>query len=178
TQEHARGCLGCHGSEKAAGYGIEGGRLFGDQSKPFVVEFTSPDGRLVLDDPFEISGGMDGLAGDWSRFVTEEGRQLQTVGHHLPLSGPLAAKQRALLNRRGVCLACHRDIPGSIDVRLLNHVAAALGMLPESDAEHSSLLRKTLHIAGWVQVVGPFAAGLLLLLCFVRFRRRRAAGKR
>ncbi len=177
VQEHARPCVSCHGDEKAAGYGIGGGRFFDDPSEEHEVELATGDGHPIASGGKPLVAAVEGLEADWSRFVTPDGTQIQTVGHHFTLSRPLNDHERALLDRRGVCLSCHQEIPSeSVAVNLLHHAAEALGAEPETDEAHSSLLRKILLLSGWVQVAG--APALLLLaggFTWRRIRRRRAA---
>ncbi len=47
--------------------------------------------------------GIKNLKMDWSRFIDEQGNQLQTAGHHFKLSDPLDAETRSKLDRYGVC---------------------------------------------------------------------------
>ena len=120
---------------------------------------------------------IEGLAYDWSQVVTEDGRQLQTVGHHFRLDRPLNNQERANIDRRGVCLACHQEIPDrSLAVSLLHHVAEYAGQLPKNRDEHTSLLHKILLFSAWGQValgLGLPAALLVGGAWYVRRRRRR-----
>jgi hypothetical protein len=43
--------------------------------------------------------------------VTRDNKQLQTVGHHWPLSGPLPKEMRDKIEKVGVCITCHQHIP-------------------------------------------------------------------
>jgi len=161
TTGHARTCESCHSSTKAAGYGI-GRALEHDWSRGSVVDLASADGRVLPHyRAFQVEP-IEGLEHDWSSIVTPDGEQLQTVGHHFPLSGPLSARQRRLLDRQNVCLGCHTEIPAnSLAVSLLHHVAEVSGALPESSDEHESLLHKIALTSAWSQVLA--ALGLLVL---------------
>lgn len=98
-------------------------------------------------------GAIEGLRRDWSAVLDEEGNQTQTVGHHFSGSRPLDSRERAMLDRKGVCLSCHQEIPNaSLAVDVLHHVATVTGQFPESGAEHGALLHKGLLIAGWSQL--------------------------
>jgi hypothetical protein len=46
---------------------------------------------------------------DLDQVVTRDNKQLQTVGHHWPLSGPLTKDQRDRMEKVGVCISCHKD---------------------------------------------------------------------
>jgi hypothetical protein len=118
--------------------------------------------------------GVPNLEGDWSRFITEEGRQIQTVGHHFRLDGPLSADQRARMSREGVCASCHKEIPkGSLAVSALHHAAEMLGQLPKTNRQHTDLLHKILLIGAWAQIGGGVILGALGFWVAHRIWRRR-----
>jgi len=178
----ARVCESCHASEKALGYGIGGSRLTRPPNKPLVVDLETagagPADRHILSRQARIQcEAIAGLTADWSRIVTPEGQQTQTVGHHFTRSRPLDDTQRAMMDRRGVCLACHQEIPDrSLAVNLLHHVAEATGQLPKTPEQHNSLLHKMLLFAGWGQVAAMVGGPLAVLAAgwwFWRRRRRR-----
>jgi len=170
TGEHARTCESCHLSEKAAGYGIEGGRLNRPWDRPLVVDLTTADGRLLPARTQVQIEAMKGLRRDWSAVLDPDGKQTQTVGHHFSGSRPLNGEERAMLDRKGLCLGCHQEFPGSsLAVDLLQHVAAATGQIPATSKEHGSLLHKILLTAAWVEV----AVAPVLLVAFVVWWRRR-----
>jgi len=177
TNGHARSCEDCHANPKTAGYGIEGGSLTRPWDEEILVDLMTADGKVLARAARPQRAAIDGLADDWSRVVDESGRQLMTVGHHFPLSRPLNDRERAVLDRRGVCLACHREIPaGSLAVSILHHVAEATGQLPLTAEQHGNLLHKVLLTAGWAQVGGGLLITLLalaLLLTLLSRRRRR-----
>ncbi len=180
VQKGARSCASCHADPKALGYGIGGGRIADDLSQDHVVDLMTADGRVIPSGTTPQTHAMNGMSADWSRFVTEDGQQVQTVGHHFRLSGPLDDETRARMSREGVCTACHEVIPdGALPVSLLHHVADAVGMAPETDAEHSSLLMKITLLAAWVQVGGALVIALfgigIIGFWWVRRRRRKSA---
>jgi hypothetical protein len=118
--------------------------------------------------------GVPNLEGDWSRFITEEGRQIQTVGHHFRLDGPLSADQRARMSREGVCASFHKEIPkGSLAVSALHHAAEMLGQLPKTNRQHTDLLHKILLIGAWAQIGGGVILGALGFWVAHRIWRRR-----
>jgi len=85
------------------------------------------------------------------------------VGHHYKLSRPLTNEERAKLDRRGVCLSCHQEIPDQdLAVSLLTHIKETAGI--EIDTEkHNSILHKLVLIGAWVQILGGFVLfGLIL----------------
>ncbi|HEB52243.1 MAG TPA: cytochrome C [bacterium] len=178
TRREARSCESCHGNPKAAGYGIEAGKNDVDAARDYVVDLMTADGAVVARGARPQIVGAKGLAADWARFVTEDGRQLQTVGHHLRLSRPLNADERAKLDREGTCIACHEVVPGGdLATSALHHVAAMLDALPKKPAAHASLLHKIVRLAAWAQV----AAGLALVVfvaCWARRRRCRNRARR
>jgi len=48
---------------------------------------------------------------DYAQVLTRDDRQLQTVGHHWPLSGPLPKEVRDRMEKIGTCLRCHKTFP-------------------------------------------------------------------
>jgi hypothetical protein len=110
---------------------------------------------------------------DLDNVVDREDQQLQTVGHHWPLDGPLPREMRDNMERTGVCLSCHREIPeGRFVYQVISRVGDALGMVPKTDAEHMKLIGKAMFIAANLQIFGPLAALLLVILFVFLFRKR------
>ncbi|OHB66254.1 MAG: cytochrome C [Planctomycetes bacterium RBG_13_63_9] len=183
TQPHtmtkdARACESCHLSQKALGHGIGSGKLTRPPDRRVVVDLETVDGHILPENHKTQMAAIDGLTADWSRFVTEEGKQLQTVGHHLKGSRPLNNEERGHIDRQGVCLACHQEIPDrSLAVNLLHHVAEYTGQLPKSSAQHGSLIHKIMLLSGWVQVAGGLAVPLVGLAAIVWYRRRKRRRK-
>jgi hypothetical protein len=185
TVGEARSCESCHLSDKALGYGIAAGQLSRPPSEAVVVDLMTGDGRILPEAAKTQIEPIAELRADWSRYVTEDGKQLQTVGSHFSGSRPLNNQERANMDRRGVCLACHQEIPEeSLPASFLHHVAKYAGMLPKTPQEHNSLLYKILMVTAWAQtgsaIVGPPVAVFCIVL-WLRIRRRRskaAGGKK
>jgi hypothetical protein len=175
TTGRARTCESCHLSEKALGHGIAGGRIFRPLDRPTVVDLATADGEVLPASARTQLEPIEGLEGDWSRFVTESGRQTQTVGHHLSLARPLNDEERAHIDRRGICLSCHREIPdNSVAVNLLHHTADTFGLLPHKTEEHDDLVHKIMLFAAWGQVGGGVFGGVVLSAAAWWFLRRRS----
>jgi hypothetical protein len=181
TQPHtmakeARTCESCHVSDKALGYGIGRGKMTRPPNEPLVVDLESVDGHVLSKNARVQCDAIEGLGDDWSRFVTEDGQQLQTVGHHFRLSRPLNNRERANIDRQGDCLGCHQEIPdGSLAVSLLHHVAQYTGQLPANREEHASLIHKVLLTSAWFQLLAGIAipaATVVGVFWYVRRRRR------
>ncbi len=178
TTGKGRACESCHLSEKALGYGIDGGRATRAWNEPVVIDLMTAAGQVLPRSARTQIEAVSGLEGDWSRFITEEGRQLQPVGHHISLSRPLNEQERAHIDRQGVCLSCHEEIPDeSLAVGLLHHAAQFMGALPDTSEEHGSLLHKILLISAWGQVGGGVASGRLVLAAALWLWRRRRRSK-
>ena len=182
TQPHtmtkqARTCESCHTSGKALGYGI--GKSMRPPDKRVVVDLETVDGHILPKSARTQVAAIEGLTDDWSRFVTEDGRQLQTVGHHFKGSRPLDNDERAHIDRRGVCLACHQEIPDrSLAVNLLHHVAKYANQIPKTPDQHNTLIHKIMLLAGWVQVGAAVGILLAVLAGGLWFWRRRRLRKR
>ncbi len=172
-QKEARSCESCHGNPVAMGYGIEEGKLYSDPSKPYIVDLTTADGKIIPKIFKTQINSIPNLNHDWSRFITEKGKQLQTVGHHFKLSRPLNNEERSRLDRRGVCMSCHKTIPeGDLAVSLLTHIKETANI--EIDKQkHDSILHKLLLIGAWSQVGGVFLLGIVFLGFIWKVRRKR-----
>jgi len=167
-----RGCSSCHDSAKALGYGIEGGKYFADQSETTIVDLMSADRKVLPHKVDEQMPAIPNLKDDLSRFVDENGTQLQTVGNHWKLSQALDNESRAKMDRRGVCLSCHKEMPSEdLAVSLLVHTAKFAGVKIDNDMHHT-LVNKSLLLTAWVQVLGGLFFGLGLMYWFLRRKKR------
>jgi hypothetical protein len=182
TIGQARSCDSCHLSEKALGYGIEGGRLNRPMDKAVVVDLMTADGKVLPKSAKTQIEPIAGLTADWSRYVSEDGQQLQTVGSHFSRSRPLNNEERTHMDREGVCLACHQEIPDeSLAASFLHHVAKYAGMLPKTPKQHNALIYKILLITEWFQtflaVVGPIVGIIFVWWCVRLYRRHKSKCK-
>ncbi len=171
VQKKARACESCHTNPQAMGYGIEGGKLFGNQTKDWNVGLKTADGRMIPDKFVTQKPKIDNFGIDWSRFVDENGTWLQTVDNHWNLAAPLSNAQRSKLDRRGVCLSCHKEIPSqSLAVSAMTHIAQMAGIKIDRK-KHNEIVHKTVLVSAWAQI----GAGLILLggIVFWWFRRKR-----
>ncbi|HIC10097.1 MAG TPA: cytochrome C [Campylobacterales bacterium] len=145
-QKESRSCESCHTDPKAMGLGINGGKLYSDPSKSYVAEIFGTE------NPSTQIEAIPNLHMDWSKFIDENGTQLQTVGHHFKLSQPLNSEQLSKLDRRGVCLSCHKSIPeGDIAIDLMSHIAK-YGNVEIDNKEHGEILEKSIKISAWIQI--------------------------
>jgi hypothetical protein len=114
------------------------------------------------------------LKHDYSVMIDENGIQVQTVDNHWKLANPLDAKTRAKLDRQGVCFSCHQSIPnGDLAISAMNHVANMTGL--EIDNEfHQKILHKTVKISAWVQIGLPILFVIVVLIWYIRRRKKKA----
>jgi hypothetical protein len=167
-----RSCTSCHDSAKALGYGIEGGKYFADQSKTTMVDLMNADREVLPHIVDEQIPAIPNLKDDLSRFVDENGTQLQTVGNHWKLSQALDNETRAKMDRRGVCLSCHKEMPDQdLAVSLLVHAANVSGIEIDNDMHHK-LVNKSLLMSAWVQVLGGLLLGLGFMYWIMRRRKK------
>jgi hypothetical protein len=138
------------------------------------VDIMNEKGQLVTETAkFQISPIPD-LPMDLDQVVTREGEQVQSVGQHWPLSGPLTKDQRDHMERIGVCLSCHKDVPdGSFVYRAVSNVGSALGLVPKTDEEHQTLIGRALYIAATVEILGGILAATLVVVVLIYFVVRR-----
>ena len=168
-QKESRSCESCHTSGKALGLGVGSGKLNADPSKTTIMDLMSADGKLIPKNVDEQIPAIPNLKHDYSQFIDENGTQLMTVGHHWKLSQPLDKAQRDKLDRRGVCLSCHKDIPeGNLAVSAMTHIAQ-MSELKIDNKEHQSILNKILNLGAWLQVVG--GGSIILLILYIVYRK-------
>jgi hypothetical protein len=169
VQKEARACESCHSNPKAMGYGIEGGKVFSDQTQDWNVGLKTASGKMIAK-KFKIQKPkIDNFGIDWSRFVDENGTALQTVDNHWDLAAALSNEQRSKLDRRGVCLSCHKDIPeGNLAVSAMTHIAEMTDITIDKK-EHQSILNKILNLGAWLQVLGTVF--VVLLVIYVLYRK-------
>ncbi len=172
--KRARECESCHTSEKALGLGIGSGKYFSDPRKDFIVDLMDADMQVLPKRTDQQVPAIKNLTTDYSSFIDENGTQLMTVGHHWKLSQPLDKAQRAKLDRRGVCLSCHQDIPqGDLAISTMAHIAQ-MTSLNIDKKQHNNILNKILHIGAWTQVGIVLVISLFVLwFLFLRRKKRR-----
>ena len=161
--KESRSCESCHSSDKALGLGIGGGKFNGDATKTTIIDLMSPSGEIIPRKTDEQIPAIPNLKHDYSQFVDENGTQLMTVGHHFKLSQVLDKEQRDKLDRRGVCLSCHIDIPeANLAVSAMTHIAE-MAELDIDNKEHQSIVNKILNLSAWIQIVGT----IFIMLMFI-----------
>ena len=115
---------------------------------------------------------IENLTMDWSRFLDENGKQLQTVGHHFSGSRPLNKDELSRLDRRGVCISCHQTVPDKdLATDLLSHVAEYAGEKINNE-QHSSILNKSIRLAAWIQIMGVLLFIVLFLYLGLKWFRK------
>jgi hypothetical protein len=170
----SRSCESCHTSAKAVGLGIGGGKLNGDPSRDTVVDLMTADGRVLPRKVERQIPGIASLKNDYSRFIDENGTQLQTVGHHWKLSQPLDAEQRSKLERDGMCLSCHQEMPDKdLAVSVIVHTTNMTG-IDIDKKRHGTILNKLLLIGAWLQLlVGILIGGYIIYRLFFKRKKPR-----
>jgi len=166
-QKEARSCESCHTSAKALGLGVGGGKLNADPSKTTIIDLMSADKKVLPHNIKEQIPAIANLKYDYSQFIDENGTQLMTVGHHFKLSQPLDKEQRDKLDRRGVCISCHVNIPeGNLAVSAMTHIAE-MAELKIDNKEHQNILNKILNLSAYVQIGGIII--FLLLFTYIMY---------
>ncbi len=169
----SRSCESCHTSEKAMGYGINGGKYFADQTKTTIVDLMSANKKLLPTQVDEQIPATPNLQHDYSVMIDKNGKQVQTVGNHWRLSQALDNETRAKLDRRGACIACHKEMPSKdLAVSLLVHTAKFAGLKIDNKM-HNTIVHKSILLSAWVQVLGGVLFGGLVVYGFIRRRNKR-----
>jgi hypothetical protein len=178
TDRKARECVSCHATSKALGYGTHDGRYLRQYNNGIYVDIMNEKAQLITKTAkYQISPIPD-LPMDLDQVVTREDEQLQTVGHHWPTDGPLTREMRDHMERVGVCLSCHKEIPsGRFVYRVISKIGDYLGMIPKTDAEHQKLIGRAIFIAANVEIFGGLMAAIVGLVIIVYFLRRRKKAK-
>jgi len=162
--KEGRSCESCHTTPKAMGMGIDGSRSTKDPSITTITDLMSADGKVLPKNTDEQMPSIANLHYDYSKFLDENGTQLQTVGHHFTLSGPLSKEQRDKLDRSDVCFSCHQNIPkGNLAVSALTHMAS-MADVKIDNTMHKNIVSKSVNISAWAQVIGGVAFGILLMI--------------
>ena len=145
-------------------------------SSGIYVDIMNEKGQLVTKTAqYQISPVPD-LPMDLDQIINREDQQLQTVGHHWPMSGPLSKEVRDNMERVGVCLSCHKDIPsGRFVYRVISEVGDFLGMIPKTDQEHQQLIGRAMFIAANVEIFGGFVLAIVVFILIIYFVRRKKA---
>ncbi|WP_457624885.1 multiheme c-type cytochrome [Persephonella sp.] len=173
VQKESRSCESCHTNPVAMGYGIEGGKIYENPSESYTVELTTPDGKIIPKKYITQINSIKNLHYDWSRFVSEKGVQLQTVGHHFKNSRPLNNIERAKLDRRGVCFSCHQTMPNKdLAVSLMVHIGEMADLEIDNNM-HRFILHKLIIIGAWVQILAVAAVALLIIIFPLRKKLKR-----
>ncbi len=175
VSKRSRTCESCHTSAKALGLGIGGGRLSGDPNRDAIVDLMTADGRILPTIVERQIPRIANLKNDYSRFIDENGTQLQTVGHHWKLSQPLDAEQRSKVDMQGMCLSCHKEMPaGNLAVSAMVHATEMAGIEIDKK-EHGTILNKLLLIGAWLQLLVGILIGSYIIyrLFFKRKNPRR-----
>ena len=172
----ARECTSCHAESKSLGYGTHEGRYLGGYAEGVYVDIMNEQGELVTKTAQYQISPVPELTMDLDNIINRDDQQLQTVGHHWPLDGPLPKEMRDNMERLGVCLSCHREIPeGRFIYQVISKLGDALGMVPKNDVEHMQLIAKGMFIAANVQIFGPLVALFLVILIVFLVRRKKSA---
>lgn len=174
TSREARACTSCHANPKTLGYGIGDGKFMKGYESDMYMDLRDAQGNVLSQNAQAQFNDIEGLDFDLSQVVTRDGKQIQTVGHHWSLSGPLTQNSREKMERVGVCISCHQDIPnGTIPISMLTKAGKMLGKVPLTDEEHSKLLNDGIKWAALTKVAIPFVLAFGGLLIFFVIRRRR-----
>jgi hypothetical protein len=164
-----------HAQTKALGYGTHDGRYLKGYTEGVYVDIMNEQGELMTETAVCQISPIPDLPMDLNQVVTREGEQVQTVGHHWPLDGPLSEDQRIRMERAGACFACHQHIPdGAISYRILAAVGSRLG--PDArDGQGAPHADQPDHArAGNVEVFGTLLLVLLIIGGAFWLKRRRS----
>ena len=174
TTAKARTCVSCHANPKALGYGIGDGQYMKGYQVPRYSDIQDANGNQLSSNSQPQMGAIPNLPMDLSQVVTRDGEQLQTVGHHWPLSSPLTQDMREHMERIGTCIACHKDLPdGDAAMSTITTVGDLLKMVPHSDAEHAKLLNQDINWAARTRLIAPVILIVFVVLIIIILKQRK-----
>ncbi len=163
----ARECASCHTNPKTLGYGIGDGKFMTGYENDRYEDLKDATGQNLSKHSRPQIPKIEDLPMDLSQVVTRDGKQLQTVGHHWPLSSPLSQSTREKMERVGVCISCHQDVPdGNIFIKATAAAGEMLGMIPHNDHEHMKLLNSDIKWGAMTRILFPLLIILVLILGF------------
>ena len=177
--KEGRSCESCHTTPKAMGMGIGGSKSTKDPSITTITDIMTANGKVLPTIVDEQMPSIANLHYDYSKFLDENGTQLQTVGHHFKLSGPLSKEQRDKLDRSGVCFSCHKDIPkGNLAISAMAHMAKMADIKIDNKI-HKDIVNKTVNITAWVQIlIGILIGALVIYGIYVTFIKKKPINPR
>ena len=172
--KEGRSCESCHTTPKAMGFGIGGSKSTKDPSMTTITDIMTADGKVLPTIVDEQMPAIANLHFDYSKFLDENGTQLQTVGHHWTLSGPLSKEQRDKLDRSGICFTCHQDIPaGNLAISAMAHMAEMADVNIDNKL-HKEIVNKTLNVTAWIQIIIGILIGMFIMyiIYFMFFKKK------
>jgi hypothetical protein len=171
VSKRSRPCESCHTSAKAMGYGINGGKYFSDQTKTTIVDLMTADQKVLPHQVDEQIPSIPNLKHDYSVLIDENGTQVQTVGNHWTLSEAVDNATRAKLDRRVVCVSCHKEMPSEdLAVSLMVHAVKFAGVKVDNNM-HKMIVNKSILMSAWIQVLGGLLFGGGVVYWFMRRRK-------
>jgi hypothetical protein len=78
------------------------------------------------------------------------------------------------MERIGVCLSCHKDVPdGAFAYRVVSKAGGVLGLIPKTDEEHQKLIGRALYMAANIEVLGGIVIATIVVVLGIYFVFRR-----
>jgi len=139
-QKEARDCVSCHANPKTLGYGTNDGMFLTTQNQNLIFDIkNSATGEIVTKNATIQIAAIPGMNYDWTKIVSRDGKRLQLVGSHWPLSRPLDKDIRDKMEKTGTCLGCHSQMRVK---SLWEKVNKNPGIL--TDKDHQEVMKKAL----------------------------------
>ena len=177
TSRQARDCFDCHGSLLAAGYGVDGGVYDAEPETARFAGIVTADGEPISRKATLQIQAIPDLGTDFTQAVDLDGNPVMTVDSHWASSSALTDLQRAKLDRRRTCAACHGQMPemenASISMLFLARIADILGLDYADGKHHAGLIAENNLIVSWLKAAGILGMLLLVPVLGVIFWRRR-----
>ncbi len=106
--------------------------------------------------------GISGLR--VNKNISESQDENKTQADGFKLLAPLSPAQIDKLDRSGVCLSCHLNIPkGNLATSTISHMREMAEVKIDKNT-HNEIVSNTINISAWTQFIGAIFIGLLIVL--------------
>jgi hypothetical protein len=126
--------------------------------QPHTMQKESRSCESCHTTPKAMGMGIGGLKKD------DNSTKLLSVESYFKLSAPLTKEHADKLDRSGVCISCHQDIPkGNLAISAMSHMAKMAEIDSENEM-HNRIVNQAINITAWVEVAGGIFLSILILL--------------
>ncbi|MFA6138450.1 MAG: multiheme c-type cytochrome [Sulfurimonas sp.] len=127
--------------------------------------------------PKAMGMGISGLR--VNKNISEDLDENKTQTEEFKLLAPLSVSQLNKLDRSGVCLSCHLNIPkGNLAISTISHMRE-MAEVKIDNSTHNDVVSNAINIGAWAQFIGAIFIGLLIVLgIYIAFIKKRPINPR